>query len=75
MMQGLFTVLSYRYNISCAPKGTNSLYISSNSPRKMLSCNINHMIRYHEVLKLGACKFEKRLFNIHFFNWDVLLNN
>ena len=75
MMQGLFAVLSYRYNISCAPKGTNSLYISLNSQRKMLSCNINHIIRYEEVFKLGACKFEKRLFNIHFLNWDILFHS
>ena len=75
MMQGLFAVLSYRYNISCAPKGTNSLYISLNSQRKMLSCNINHIIRYEEVFKLGACKFEKQLFNIHFLNWDILFHS
>ena len=75
MMQGLSAVLSYRYNISCAPKGTNSLYISLNSQRKMLSCNINHMIRYEEVYKLGACKFEKRLFSINFLKWDIVLNN
>ena len=49
MMQGLFAALSYKFNISYAPKGTNSLYISLNSQRKMLSCKIDHMIRYEEV--------------------------
>ena len=49
MMQGLFAALSYKYNIYCALKGTDSLYISLNSQRKMLSCNIDHMIRYEEV--------------------------
>ena len=49
-------------------------YLSLRSQRKVLSCNINYMIRYEEVFKLGACKFEKLLFSIYFLNWDILLN-
>ena len=44
MMQGVFAVLFYKYDISCVPKGTNSLYISLNSKGNMLSYNINHML-------------------------------
>ena len=49
MMQGISAVVSYKYSISCVPKGTNSLYKSLNSQGNMLSCNINRMIRHEEV--------------------------
>ena len=44
MMQCCFSVLPSRCNIYCAPKYIHMPYISLDSQRQMLSCNINHII-------------------------------
>ena len=41
----------------------------------MISCNINYIFVDNEIYYLGVWKFEKRLFNFYFLNYDISLNN
>ena len=75
MMQGHFAVLSSKCNICCIPNSTSTPFIPLNSQRKMISCNINYIFVDKEIYYLGGWKFEKRLFNFYFLNYDISLNN
>ena len=75
MMQCHFTTLSSKYNISCAVKCINTSYISLDSQRKHLSCNINHIIMDKIIISFQGQEFEKQLFSIHFLIQDISLNN
>ena len=75
MMQGHFAVLSSKCNICCIPNSTSTTFIPLNSQRKMISCNIKYIFVDKEIYYLGVWKFEKRLFNFYFLNYDISLNN
>ena len=60
MMPCHFTTLSSKYKISCAAKCINTSYISLDSPRKHLSCNINLVIMDKEFIQFQGQEFAKR---------------
>ena len=75
MMQCHFATLSSKYDIYCAARCMNTPYMSLNSQRKHLSCNINHIIMDKDIILFKGREFEKRLFNIYFLIQDISLNN
>ena len=77
MMRGFLAVLSSKCNnyICCIPNSTNTPFMSLNSHRIMISYNIHHIFVDEKIYKLGGRKLEKLLFNLYFFNYDILLNN
>ena len=50
MMRGLFAVLFSKCNICCVTDSTNTPFISFNSPKIMVSYNINNIFVDEKIL-------------------------
>ena len=75
MMQGRSAALSSKYDIYLVPNFTDMHYVLLNSHRKMVHYYINNIRKDLVFFKLKGWESEKLLFNIHFLNWDISVNN
>ena len=50
-------------------------YVSLNSHRKMIHYYINNICKDLVFFKLKGCESEKVLFNLHFLNCNISVNN
>ena len=74
MMQGRSAVLSSKYDINLVPNFTNIQLVSLDSHRQMIHY-INNMCKDLVCFKLKGWESEKLLFNLHFLNCDISVNN
>ena len=75
MMQGLFAVLPSKFHIYCVLNIMNIHYISLNSQGKVLCLNTNYILWDRGIFLLEGREMEKLLFNLHFLDQDISVNN
>ena len=74
-MQGLFAVLPPKSDIYCVLNIMNIHNISLNSQGKVLCLNTNYILGDRGIFLLEGREMEKLLFNLHFLDQDISVNN